>query len=481
MSVLLDIGLNLQTAAAPTPKELPDGATFGEVDYTPGTSNVSNGYQTFDLWIPGDPFEKPAEGWPVVLFVNLVGYTDSTQLTIQSDLIQEARDRGLAVASVTVTPVNGDPNITGKGLFWDPSEAGWATDDIPEKDLIWAIQKMRDNSAVFGINPNAIGVGSARGSYAESSVILWVAFEADHADSGAATTQEQQSSLPNAVYVDSAVFWNPAMQNSRSQSHLRDEGNTANVAATYGDASELHRKQASPPYRKFIDESAGANDIPILFVTQGTPTASGQYPTDADRMPTRTGTVALETDAWFGLACFDWLRYSGGTTSNNFHAEHSQLVSGAVLQFGVNDRIVTSTVERSFILSFFQSTLASWDGTAETFDVPFEWASDLTTKRRGLITQGTALQRRQAQKSYSRARQEDSIRSWRIGSRNATATDIARIQAILDATANGALPVNFPAPACPGNVPARFADSSFEYRLNSFDRYTYQLTFEEVL
>jgi len=474
MTLLSILGLNLSATAAASVVD------FEGVDYTPGASNTSNGYQEFNLFIPdASVHAKPAAGWPVIVFVNNASYTASANSSTLTGLRLLAYEYGFAVchAMVTITDV-ADVNITNGGMFWDPDDAGWITDDVPEKDVIWIIQKLRDQSTSYEINPNAIGLYGDDGAWAASSLCAWVAFEKDHADSGASTTQEQQSSLPNSVCVDSATFWHPAILNSVSQDHLRDATTTSAVAATNGDATSAHRQQVSPLYRSYVDSTGGAKAIPLFVITAGAPTASGMFSVDSDSLPTRSNSQSSITDAWQGMLAINWLRSNGNSLA--YHRKHSTLASGLVTQFPIVDRYILAAQEHPHILAFFRATLGGYAG-AETWDLTTDWASEMATDRPALTTSGPTIHRRQTMQSRSRARQERSIRRWKVGAQDVRQSEITRLRAINTASAGSVLTIDFPATASPGMVPVRMQSDSLEWTQSGYDSYSYTVVMEEAV
>lgn len=447
---------------------------FAAVNYRP--SGAANAYQTFDLYLPdATVYTKPAAGWPVVVVVNCTNFTASTKTGALAGDPLYFVDHGFAVCEATVTVK--DATVTGGGLFWDTTDGGWATDDIAEKDLIHVIQKLRDLASTYGIDTDAIALYGSE--WASATVCQWVGCEADHADSGASTTQEKESSVPMSVYGQSGSWWNPALVSTLAQNHLRDSTTTSAVAATYGDATTAHRQAFSPIYRGFLAPTGGVASVSFYARARGAATNPGEYQVDSSDLPTRVNTQAVETDAWQAMAGMDWLRqHSAGRF---FHGRKSTLSTSSSAQYLYADRFYGTGEELPRAARFFQATLGAWPETVATFTAPMRWEKDSDTLRRNGTSLALHAQRRQTALSHSRSGMEDAVRSWRVGHDSITAAELTALQSTVATARTGAQPIEFDMPDAPGSAPVHIIGDSFEYQLVGHDRYSYSLALTEAI
>lgn len=450
--------------------------TFQDANYRP--SGVSNGYQEFNLFLPDTAvFTKPSAGWPVVVFVNNAGYTASTRLTTAAGVHELMLHAGFAVCDATVTITDtGDPSITGGGMFWDPTDTNWATDDVPEKDVASIVQHLRDKAAAYGIDPNAITLAAQ--TYAASQLALWVTLAEDLADSGASTTQEQQSSVPNACLVVTPLTYFEALLYSRTNNHLRDEATPSAKAATYGDASFAHRLQASPLYRTFLNQTGG--QVHTFMWAVGTPSVSNLNVDLATGAPEVSNTINSETDAWFTQMLTKYMRYhiSG---SHIFHRHKLVSTTATLSQLTNHDRYVDALRLVPVAVQFFQAATAGWKSSVATFDLPYDWAVPMSTTRAAVQAEGATTQRRQTHSSYSRSRVARSERHWEIGAQQATGDELTSLKALWSATSGQARTIDFEPPGVSGVVPCFFADGSLEYELVAHNLYSWRARLVEAV
>lgn len=450
---------------------------FLGVDYTPGTTNFSNGYQDFHLYLP-DPnvYSKPASGWPVVLFIQNTDWLTSTKTdtltTIRARALVEA---GIAAAIMTTTVVDtGDPNITNGGMFWAPSDAGWATDDIPHKDVGWAIQKLRDDAALFEIDPAAIGLFGQ--GHAAATLALWVAQSEDLADSGAGTTQEQKSTLPDAVFSQAPTAWYGAYDLTTANTILRSAATPTTPAATLANATANHRRRASPLFLAAADPETAGRPLPH-FINVTSAATSTDVRIDSVTGPLLAGVLTAYGDGWNALVMVRWLR---DTVSPLFHRLHSRITTVAPADVTQVDRVILESANAfaPHIVAFFRATLGGL-GNVETFDVKWEWAFRVESRRNAVTTQAPTAHRRQTLTSTSPSRVTASVQTWEIGSDMASKADSTRLQAIWASTRGKSGRFDFPIPDAPGTIEARFVEDSLSIRHMRADRYRWRARIEE--
>ena len=461
-------------------------ANFSEVPYIP--SGTPNDYQTFNMYLPdATQHPVPAAGYPCVVRINLTDYTASAK---DDDVINDPEgyailEAGLALCDATVTFTTAGGSVTGGGLFWDPTDANWGSDDTAEQDVIWIIQKLRDLDTEMFVDPDGIGLyGAANG--AAGTVCAWVACEADHADSGAGTTQEQQSSVPSACVAIKPAAWYPGMIQSTAQDHLRDEGTPANQATTIGDASSDHQQQASPVYRI---KQAGRVDVPMLFRSSDASSGSAdlrigrRFPESAtgiERLPAISGKLSALSDAWHQIMLMHYLR--NHTSDNLFHRGQSTLWTSQSAQRPSFDRVVSDAGDdlTPHLLAFFHATLTAW-GEVDTWDVPYTYHHQVDTKRDGVRSDGAVVHGRQIRTGSSRHRLTASARGWRIGHSAITDAQADQLRTIDTNAIGNVKPIAFDAPDAPGKVPVFAVADSLNLVHRNGEVWSYSITLEEAI
>jgi hypothetical protein len=153
------------------------------LSYKPAAVGVANPNQSGNLFLPSGP--KPLDGWPVLLHTFSTGWTQtgrasSFQATGADNIASPVSivgdglpwlclRNGIAVYSMSMTRLDqpatvGGAAVAGRGLFKSPSVAEFATQDFPEKDVMWAAQMLRNNATTYGLNPDLLyGAGLSEG------------------------------------------------------------------------------------------------------------------------------------------------------------------------------------------------------------------------------------------------------------------------------------------------------------------------------
>lgn len=433
-----------------------------DVNYRP--SGSSNGYQTFNLYEP-----DTTGPWPVVVYVNNTAFTASSYGATITGFKERIVDYGLALvdAAVTITDT-GDMNIEGGGMFWPPSAPEWDTDDIPEKDVIWIVQHLRQNAGTYGIDANAIGLYGV--GYAAATLAMWVGLEVDHADSGG-SGQDTQSSVPNAVGGEHGWFWNPAWSTSESQSHLRDSGNPDNTAATWGDATVAHIRASSPLRRAQFSTVGGS--VPLWIRTAFAPGSGDFTMHDTGGFPTLSDSLTAVIDSWQGLMGAKWLR-----DRYKFQQLHSTCLvnSDTHFQYGIADEITTTADVEIKAIEFFRSTLLR-PQSSNLWDLPFEWSIDETTSRTGVESTDGGSFRRQTQSSSSQNRLTASDRVWEATWESLEPADVTTLLNRWSDLGSGSLMM--PLPSAPGYVEVEEITGGFSIEQVSANSYRATIQLQE--
>ncbi len=450
---------------------------FTGVNYRP--SGASNGYQTFHLYQPSGV--KPAAGWPVVVFLNHSGWTASTKAsTVTSGVKLRLLHGGIAVCDATATVVDtGDPSITGGGMFWDPTDPGWATDDTPEHDLIWIVQKLRDLASTYEINANKVGLYCTTGS--SSTIGANVCFSQDAAAPGAPTTQEQQSSAIQCAVLREFLGYYPSVLSTFNPVRLRDSATPSAQAATVANATGLHQLQASPLYRLAQSTASGTDvgDVPYYLRSVGSP-GSTDFSLSSQGVPAVQDTIANDTNAWGQFIVGRYLRKFVGRVRQNRKTRHS--ANSDLYDEGADFNIPTGTEEELYAQRFLFAELAGKGGVL-TFSLPcIGWSYGVDTSRRGASTSQSspALVRRQTRSSHMRSTGKAKTRSWALNWPNATKTDAANLELIATVSHGPVLPMNFAPPDEPGTTLVRIARDTFRISQENAVRYSISLELEEV-
>jgi hypothetical protein len=458
-------------------------------DYTPDGSGTSQ--QEFNLYYPpnsGVSFPSPA-----IVYVNLTTDWDVSNKGATITGIREQMARlGFIIVDATVTRAGDTATL---GLFRDDSEAEWGTEDTAEFDVMSIIQYLRENSTANGgtieVDPDNLWLWGDSGP--AGSVCLWVAWNADLAVPAHGDAQRQQSSLPAGVVARVCPTWFPAMGDSETSKHFRDEGSPSTQAATYGDAGLADLENGSP-IKKLVDNREKNRTVPVYLrsaSSAGPDEALGTDPTTG--YPTLTNSATSEGSAYFQRIAFKILRndidrvyqevnsFWSTDIPGGYPSDIGNLARGADELLSNSDGVSGWTSDKRAAFAFCRRGAGDTEA-ADTWDVQFDWATELDVTIAGLRsaheTEGSAVSRK-TRVGINRLSRKEKSRRWRIGSSSATPSDVTRIETIFKNSRNGALPINFPSPSETGFSLVQLDGDSFSTTQTNGVRSTWTLELQE--
>ncbi len=453
------------------------------VNYRP--TGPDNGFQRFNLYLPSGVF-PPVSGWACIILLNLSDFDSATAIPATvTGFKEELIKAGFVLVDAKVTPSGSG---AGLGLFRDDSEANWGVDDSMEFDAMSVVQYVREQ-VVLGtdeyenINVNRLILW---GEASSGQVAQWVAFNKDLADPGSPTDQLKRSSRVFALVTRRGPSWFPAYSHATSQVKFRDSVSPAVAAATYGDATDTDKDNASPITKLLLSTSLEANRVlPVMLRSlEGTGSFNSEE-LDANGLPTaeNQGGITGDNATWFMRILAKILR--SPFVSHLFHARETiwttqgtdNLLVGADISLTGTDGVGGWSTEKRYTRAFLANHVAL--RSEDVFDVPIGWDADTETARAGLsadVGQG-AWFRRQGSNNAGRDG-EARLRRWRLGHRHATAVHVARVRTLWAAKGRAGR-MEVPMPDAPGFMLASFAGVPSFARNTAVD-YEWEAEFEEV-
>ena len=269
--------------------------------------------QTYRLFLPPAPHVMPADGWPVLVSVSLLGYSrsqDTPQLAPGS-LLYKIAEQGVAVITARVTPsidVNDPkwidacgmpPDLPGHGLFHPP---GFVPPDLAaqgiapyedtryhmaEKDCVMLLQHVRYRArqtagfqgdfeeVMADLDHRRIAV---HGVSAAAMSLMWATLGPDRSGElpfAGLPGQYAEPTRPDvAVFVDGVTWW-PVLADALSLpvSHFGAGGHSEIAATSLGeiDVQELYGSSA------FAYRDTAANSQLPLYLSYGEVSHSTSY------------------------------------------------------------------------------------------------------------------------------------------------------------------------------------------------------------
>ena len=453
-----------------------------DVDYKPGGGG--NAFQVYNLYLPTGGV-LPLTGAPILVHVTLAAFDSTTDITTNiSGFLEEYARAGLAVVNAKVTP--GGQGVGG-GTFIDDDHANWGVNDTMEYDVAAIVQHIRQEIAdstteYVGLDPNQVFL---YGENAAGTICLWNAFNRDQAGRLTAHPQQAQSSRVQGVIGRRCPTWFPAYADaSSSQGHFAG-------GATYGDATDTDRENASPIQKLYGSALQLNRNLPV-YLRSEKETGFEDTSLTEDGFPAADSETSLitNTDSYWVQILMRILR---SRVDPVFHTRQSSWITeppdsglgnmelGADKDVSITDGVGNYTSDKAEVLRWVMAHAHYHGGDQEVWDVRTSWASqvDVTRTQSATTPEDGALFRRQVQKSASRAERTAHSRTFTVGVENATPAEVTRLNTIW-ASVGRTQVFSAPSPYSPGHVPARFASPLRVVRRSSVDS-SVEVELEEAL
>lgn len=323
------------------------------------------GLALLDVYLPaGTP---PPTGWPVLLVTGVAGWAGSAvRGAIDPDapndpggsLLSKAINAGLAVLDVGANTSGNDGNPIEPAWFYPPGHPSgrWedATQTLPDKELVQAIQWIKDQS-LYPLDPGRIFL---LGISAGAQIALWIAMHPDLATPGGTSQERRDTSVAGVVALDPiASFVAQRDDWLIANPHFESVSNPGHDAQDLSDVDPDIRDQASP-LRTLLRDTSRVPLVPC-FVACDEPLGSDDFSLEPDEHPALRGALGTPSvhDLWNSAMLVALLRLREPL----LHALRTELHvhPDAVSSLGVLAPLVTGTFPGRFL--DIPSIIPFWD------------------------------------------------------------------------------------------------------------------------